>query len=127
MKKIIVIAVVLLLSAGIVYAENYEVTKKAGDYTVTFKADKVPLVVGDNAATITIKDASGMDVTDASVELYCFMPSMPSMNSTASAAVEKAGYTAVIKPDMAGEWKFNVKFARPGEKAHKTTFTIKAQ
>ena len=43
---------VLLLIAGIAYAKNYEVTKKAGEYTVVATIDKNPPAVGDNNISI---------------------------------------------------------------------------
>lgn len=128
MRKIILVTVVLLLvAAGAAFAANPVVKHKAGSYNVTVSTDKSPLAVGDNPATITIKDASGMDVTDAKVDLSYFMPSMSSMKYTASVAVEKNGYTAVIKPTMPGEWKLIVKFSKPGEKEYKTTFLLQVQ
>ena len=128
MKKIILVtAALLLIAAGVVYAAGLEIKHKAGNYNVTFMTDKNPLVVGDNPATITITDNSGKEVTGAKVELYYFMPSMKAMNYKAEAAAGTTGYSAVVKPTMAGEWKLDVKFSKPGEKEHKTTFTFKAK
>ena len=68
-----------LLIAGIAYAKDYEVKKKAGQYDVEVKIDKNPPVVGDNNISIEIKDQSGKYVTDAKVKVDYSMPAMPGM------------------------------------------------
>ncbi|GAB6269765.1 MAG: hypothetical protein PHV90_08295 [Smithella sp.] len=55
MKRIILILTVLFLSVGLAYGMDYEVTKKAGDYTVQVKIDRNPPVVGDNNMMIWLK------------------------------------------------------------------------
>ena len=57
----------LFLIAGVVYAKDYEVNKKAGDYNVLIKIDKNPPIAGENNLEIAITDASGKAVTDAKV------------------------------------------------------------
>ena len=79
MKRVMVMIVAMLLVAGIAYAKDYEVTKKAGEYNVIVKIDKNPPVVGDNNMKIDIKDASGKNVTDAKVKVEYSMPAMPGM------------------------------------------------
>jgi hypothetical protein len=127
MKRITILAIILLLLAGIAYAKDHELTKEAGQYNIAVKIDKNPAVVGDNNVVIGITDASGHHVGDARVELYYFMPSMPSMNYTADARPEGDVYNATVKPTMPGDWDLEVKFTRPGEKGHKVTFSFKAE
>ncbi|MGC2061693.1 MAG: FixH family protein [Thermodesulfovibrionales bacterium] len=79
MKKTMVVTMMLLFIAGIAYAKNYEVTKKAGEYTIVATIDKNPPVVGDNNITIEIKDATGKAVTDARVKVEYSMPAMSGM------------------------------------------------
>ncbi|MEK7789670.1 MAG: FixH family protein, partial [Planctomycetota bacterium] len=79
MKRLTVVTLILLLIAGIAYAKDYEVKKKAGEYDVVVKIDKNPPVVGDNNIEIEIKDASGKYVTDAKVRVEYSMPAMPGM------------------------------------------------
>ena len=55
MKKIAVFAMVFLLIAGMAYAKDYEVKKKAGQYDVEVKMDKNPPAAGDNNISIEIK------------------------------------------------------------------------
>lgn len=97
MKRIAAVSMILLLMAGVVYAKNYEVTKKAGEYTVVAMIDKNPPVVGDNDVTVEIRDASGKVVTDARVKVEYSMPAMPGMPAMAyktDATLKGTGYQA---------------------------------
>ena len=51
MKKIAVFALMLLLSAGLVWAKEYEIQKKAGDLSVVVKMQRNPAVMGENGIT----------------------------------------------------------------------------
>ncbi len=127
MKKFLIFLFVVLVFAGAAFAKDYEVNKKAGSFDVEVRIDKNPSVVGDNKVTIEIKDALGKFVSDANVELYYFMPSMPSMNYTEDARLEGNVYNATIKPTMGGDWSLDVKFTRPDKKVHKVTFSFNAE
>lgn len=48
MKRIIVTLTALFLAAGLVYGMDYEVTKKAGDYTLQVRIDRNPPMAGGN-------------------------------------------------------------------------------
>ena len=118
MKKIALVSMVLLLIAGIAYAKNYEVTKKAGEYTVVATIDKNPPVVGDNNISIAIKDAAGNTVTDAKVKVdYSMpaMPGMPAMNYKEDAQLSGSAYTAKMNLSMSGSWNIAVKVSRGGK------------
>lgn len=118
MKKLAVFTLILLLIAGIAYAKDYEVKKKAGEYNVEVKIDKNPPVVGDNNATIEIKDASGKYVTDARVKVEYSMPAMPgmpAMNYKADAALSGNAYRAKMNFSMSGAWNVAVKITRGGK------------
>jgi hypothetical protein len=120
MKKLTVLVVVLLLIAGIAYAKDYEVQKKAGDYNVVVKIDKNPPIVGDNDITIEVKDASGNYVTDAKVKVDYSMPAMsgmPAMNYKADAALKGNEYQAKMNLSMSGSWHVAVKITRAGKTA----------
>jgi hypothetical protein len=129
MKKIAVVSMVLLLIAGIAYAKNYEVTKKAGEYTVVATIDKNPPVVGDNNISIEIKDAAGKTVTDAKVKVEYSMPAMPgmpAMNYKADAQLTGSTYTAKMNLSMSGSWNIAVKVSKDG-KTSTMKFNIDAQ
>lgn len=118
MKKIAVFTLILLFVAGIAYAKDYEVKKKAGDYNVAVKIDKNPPVVGDNNIEIEIKDASGKYVTDAKVRIEYTMPAMPgmpAMNYKADAELKGYEYKAKMNLSMSGSWNIAVKITRGGK------------
>ena len=65
MKKFVTVLIILLLAAGLVYAKDYTVVKKAGSYTVEVKLDKNPPITGPNKMEINIQDDKEIKVTDA--------------------------------------------------------------
>ena len=79
MKRFATALIILLLAAGLVYAKDYTVMKKAGSYTVEVKLDKNPPITGPNKMEISIKDDKGENVTDAAVVVEYVMPAMPGM------------------------------------------------
>jgi hypothetical protein len=118
MRKLAAFSLILLLIAGIAYAKDYEVKKKAGEYDVTVKIDKNPPVVGDNNIEIEIKDASGKYVTDAKVKIEYSMPAMPgmpAMNYKADATLIGNEYKAKMNLSMSGAWNIAVKITRGGK------------
>jgi len=129
MKKIAAFAMVFLLVAGMAYAKDYEVKKKAGQYDVEVKIDKNPPVAGNNNISIEVKDESGKYVTDAKVIVdYSMpaMPGMPAMNYKTEAAVSSGKYKAVMNLSMSGSWNIAVKVTRAG-KTSTMKFTVDAK
>ena len=126
MKKITASLLILLLSAGVAYAKPYEVTRKAGDYTVDIRMDKNPPVVGPNNIEIVLKDAAGKAVTDAKVLVDYGMPAMPghpAMGYKTDAQLKGGVYQAVLNISMKGPWTITVRITHAG-KAASTKFTI---
>jgi hypothetical protein len=118
MKRFTVTVFVLLLAAGFVYAKDFEITKKAGDYTVQVRIDKNPPVTGQNKMDVGIKDARGKDVTDAFVAVdygMAAMPGMPAMNYKAKTELKGSRYLANLNFSMSGPWFINVKITRAGK------------
>ena len=129
MKKLTVLVMALLLIAGVVYAKDYEVTKKAGDYNVVIRIDKNPPVAGDNNVEIMITDASGKHVTDAKVVLNYSMPAMagmPAMSYKADAQPKGNVYTTKVNYSMAGSWNNEMRITR-ADKTVSARFTIDAK
>ena len=118
MKRIILVMLVLLLSTGWAYAKDYEMTKKAGEYTVSVTIDKNPPVTGKNNMAVGIKDGAGKDVTDATVAIDYVMPAMPgmpAMNYKAGASLKDKQYRATLDFSMSGPWSVTVKITRGGK------------
>ncbi len=129
MKKLAVVALVVLMIAAVAYAKEYEVSKKAGDLTVDMKIDKNPPVSGTNNMDITLKDASGKAVTDAKVLVEYSMPAMtgmPAMNYKTDAELKGQTYKAVMNLSMTGSWNIAVKATRAG-KTQTAKFTVDAK
>jgi hypothetical protein len=118
MKRIALIFVVLLLASGLAFAKDYEITKKAGDYTVQVKIDRNPPVTGQNKMDVGIKDVKGKDVTDAAVAVDYSMPAMPGMpaiNYKATTELKGSRYVATLNFSMSGPWTVNIKIVRGGK------------
>jgi hypothetical protein len=128
MKKIAYLLIALLLTTGLALAKDYEITKKADDYSVLVKIDKNPPVVGDNNVTIEIKDAAGKNVTEAKVKLdygMPAMPGMPAMSYKADAELKGALYKAKMNLSMAGSWNITIQITQ-GDKVRKAKFNVDA-
>lgn len=129
MKKLIVFAVVVFIAAGVAYAKDFEVKKKAGEFDVVVTIDKNPPVTGDNNVTVAVKDAAGKIVKDAKVVVNYSMPAMPGMapmNYNADAVAKGEAYKAVMNLSMAGPWNIAVKITAGG-KSGSLKFTIDAK
>ena len=124
MKKTLILLLGLLLFSGAVYAERLDIEEKISDVTVKNSINNNPPVVGENKIAIELLDTDGIPITDAEVELYYFMPTMPAMNYTASAGLTEGKYTAVIKLVMPGPWDVDVKFKKPDSEMHKVTVSF---
>ena len=129
MRKLLMIGLVMLLSAGVALAKDYEVKKKVGELDVVVTIDKNPPVTGDNGVTVSVKDASGKVVKDAKVVVdYSMpgMPGMPPMNYKADAVQKGDVYAATMNLSMAGPWNIAVKISAGG-KSGSMKFTIDAK
>jgi hypothetical protein len=118
MKKGTVILAILFLAFGLAYAKDYTVTKKAGSYTVNVRIDKNPPIAGENNMVISIQDAAGADVVDATVVVEYSMPAMPgmpAMNYKTKTDTKNKKYMATVDFSMSGSWNINIKIARAGK------------
>lgn len=118
MKKFSLLLLVLALMVGVAWGKNYEVMKKVDDYTVKVEIDKNPPIIGNNNITITIKDASGKNITDAKVKVEYSMPpmsGMPPMSYKTEAALKGNEFKAVMNFSMAGSWGIDIQLTRAGK------------
>jgi len=129
MKKIAVFTLILLMSAGLVWAKDYEIQKKAGDLSVVVKMAKNPAVMGENGIIVTVKDSTGKEITDAGVKAEYSMPAMPGMppmNYGSVLALDKNTYQGKLNFSMSGPWNVVLKIVRGG-KTVSTKFTVDVQ
>jgi hypothetical protein len=128
-KRLVMAALVFFLVGGLAIAKDFEVTKKAGDYTVVVTMDKNPPTTGDNNLTVSVKDSAGADVTDAKVSLEYSMPAMPGMppmNYKTNAELTGKQYKTKVNFSMSGSWNMTVKIVRGGKTAQ-AKFTVDAR
>lgn len=129
--SLIMLVAVIVLAAGstAVFAKDYEVKKKAGEFDAVVTIDKNPPVTGDNGVTVSVKDASGKAVAGAKVVVEYSMPAMPGMppmNYKADAVQKGDVYAATMNLSMAGPWNITVKI-NAGGKSGRLKFTIDAK
>lgn len=118
MKRAALLVLVLFLAVGLAYAKEYEITKKAGAYTINVMIDKNPPVTGPNKMEVGIKDAGGKDVTDAQVAVdYSMpaMPGMPAMNYKAGTNLKGKRYLTTLNFSMSGAWTVSIKITKAGK------------
>jgi Cu(I)/Ag(I) efflux system membrane fusion protein len=118
MRKLVVMALILLTSAGLAYAKDYELQKKAGDLTFDIRVDKNPPIMGNNVMQVAIKDASGKPVTDATVSVSYTMPPMQGMapmNYKSNAELQGEAYRSTLNFSMSGPWNVEVRAVRGGK------------
>ena len=126
MKKLVLAVLVVFMMTGLAVAKEFEVTKKAGDYTVTIKIDRNPPVTGENKVSVVIKDKGGADVKDAKVSVEYSMPAMsgmPAMQYKADAKLKGSEYQAKLNYSMSGAWDTIVRISR-GNKKTQAKFNI---
>jgi YtkA-like len=129
MRKVWIALLVILLAAGMAFAKDYQISKKAGDYTIDISMDKNPPVAGKNNIMMDIKDKTGKAVTDAKVSVdygMPAMPGMPAMNYKTETMLQGSVYHATLNLSMSGSWNVTIKISRSGKTAN-AKFTIDAQ
>jgi hypothetical protein len=115
MKKLIslipMIGLTLLATIPLVYGKGLEVKKQGEGYEFLINIDRNPPIVGDNHMEIEIRDAGGISVPDAEVQVNYYMPPMPRMapmNYTEKAKWSGEKYKATLNLIMAGPWILRV-------------------
>jgi hypothetical protein len=129
MKKgfLVVLAGATALSLVAGCSKGYVSQKTADTITITLKADRYPLIKGDNDLSVSVADATGKTVTDAVVQARYYMPPMPGMapmEFTSPAAQKGDRYFFTANIPMEGGWKADVTAARPGRPAVTATFNV---
>ncbi|MFA5180542.1 MAG: FixH family protein [Syntrophales bacterium] len=130
MKRIILILMGLFLSAGLAYGTDYEVTKKAGDYTVQVKIDRNPPVVGNNNIMIWLKDAAGNDVKGAIMTVDYSKPTKKFWTSAKKyntyAQPHENNYHAILEIPAQGSWDVTININHQGKRVS-TMFRIEVK
>lgn len=134
MKKqlsvLLVFVLVAAVLAGFSFSKGYESQKKAAGLNIALKADRYPLIKGDNNVTLTVTDAAGKAVTDANVDIRFFMPPMPGMAPMEDRIRPKQKgneYSFIVNPGMEGGWKVEATVEQPGKTSGTVTFNLDAR
>jgi hypothetical protein len=126
MKKFVVTMMAVLLAAGAAWAKDFEMTKKAGDYSVVVKIDRNPPIAGDNNLSLAVKDGMGMEIKDAKVSVeysMAAMPGMPAAKYKTDTELKGSEYKAKLNFPMAGGWSMVVRITR-GDKTTQAKFNV---
>ena len=118
MKKFGVAILILLFTAGFVYAKDFMVVKKTGGYMVHVKMDKNPPITGKNHMEINIQDAKGVNIADAAVSVEYSMPAMPgtpAMIYKVKPELRGSRYLVNLDFSMSGSWAIHIKITRAGK------------
>ena len=100
---------------------------------ISLKTTPDPPRSGNNAAEVTVLDAGGTPISNATVEVRFYMAAMPSMNMPEMAAsfpMASAGsghYKGNGKLVMGGTWEVTVTVLRDGKRLGRKKFTVNAK
>jgi len=108
MKKILLIAMLLLAGSTLVQAAAFEKDAKFRATKVHISADK-PLTTGSNTFVLDIK---AKNIEGATVKVKAFMPAMPGMPAMQSIAKAKSlgdgKYKVKLNISMSGTWQLHI-------------------
>jgi hypothetical protein len=120
------LTMLLCLTAGIVYAEGYEVKKEVGGYYVLMKIDRNPPIAGDNNVSIEVTDAITHCACNANVVIEYSRPATlgtPALHYTAETELKRGRHIGKISLSVAGFWNIGVKITTGG-KTWTTNFVV---
>ncbi len=126
-NKIVMFYIGILLISSMAYGKSLDIEKKAGEVTVKASIDRDPPIVGKNNLSVELLDNRGSAIKDAEIQIFYLMPSMPAMNYEITPGLKGNRYIGTIELVMAGQWKVDVKWKRPGCKIKKISFTFEVK
>jgi len=112
-KTLILLSMIMILTVG-THAHGFNTVFEADGMKIEAAYDSETLAVGENEVTFEITGMKGEIMTDMEVNVYYFMPSMPSMNYEATSAFKAGKYLALLKPVMPGEWTADIRVKKTG-------------
>lgn len=112
---------------GTKQAEKVSRERKAGGLTLMLSTDPASPRIGENLIRVTVKDAGGKPVSNATVQLTYTMPMPGMMPATVPMKSGKDGaYEAKVNLGMGGQWDLTVTVQRAGQLDVKETFSVTA-
>jgi len=101
--------------------------RKAGGLTLTLSTDPASPRIGENLIRVTVKDAGGKPVPNATVQLTYLMAMPGMMPATVPMKPGQDGtYEARANLGMGGQWELTVVIQRAGQPEVKETFSVTA-
>lgn len=130
MSKFMIAALALTILSGWGWSKGYESQKSLGGNTVTLKAEKYPLIKGDNTISIEVTDKAKKPVATAGVKVRYYMPPMPGMAPMEYPVQpikrgDAHAFTANIP--MEGVWKVEVTVTGADGAESSTVFNLDAR
>ena len=119
MKNIFKIALVMLMTIGILNADPLSQLGEKNGYNVKLTSVK-SLTVGENNVFVELSK-DGNAVTDVRVKIKVFMPEMPGMpymDYKAKAKLVDGKYKMTVNFSMSGTWQYHLKFKSKDGKVH---------
>jgi hypothetical protein len=128
-SRFIIVALAITILSGWGWSKGYESEKSAGKNTVILKAEKYPLIKGDNALSVTVTDKAKKPVSSA-VKVRYFMPPMPGMapmEYPVQPSRKGEAYVFNANIPMEGVWKVEVTVADASGEESSATFNLDAR
>ena len=133
--RLLILRASSLLFAAMLLVALLPVTAPAAEQTlqISFKPIPDPPRSGDNTVEVTVLDAKGVAVTNATVEVRFFMAAMPTMNmpqmssTFATKHAEKGRYRGTGKLVMGGTWEVTITVTRDGATLGRRKLTVNAR
>jgi nitrogen fixation protein FixH len=130
MSKYLIAVLALTVLSGWGWSKGYESQKSAGNNTVTLRAEKYPLIKGDNSISVEITDQAKKPVANAGVKVRYYMPPMPGMAPMAyDVQPVKKGDAHIFSANipMEGVWKLEVSVVDAGGAESSAIFNLDAR
>ena len=132
MKRPVFVVLVLMLSVAVLggCSKGYESQKNSAGLNIILRADRYPLVKGENNLSVKVTESSGKAVTDAKVDIRFYMPPMPGMapmESSVRPQMKGNEYPFTVNVAMEGGWKIDATITQPGKTPASATFNVDAR
>ncbi len=125
-KGIVPVLLFFLFFIGSGFASEYEVRKKAGEYSVLMAINRNPPVAGDNELKVRVIDSFGKPIYDAVVGAEVSMPpmlGMPMMLLRFKTKLSGDLYTGRVTFCQSGAHNIELKITRNG-KVQKVKYNV---
>lgn len=121
----ILAAVMMFISSA--YAHSFNTIFNTDSIKISAASESTIFKVGENEVIIELSDLTGNTITNAEVNIYYYMPSMPAMNYEVKSTLKGSKYATIIKPVMPGEWTADIKVKREDSSIKKVSVNFEVK